>query len=103
MEPDNNKFFKFLAEPASVHNVFRAEVEAVEQAQTENLPNPNYFNPFNTRGDKAVLCSRICIITILVIRTFSSVGEITKINWIHNLPEGIIATILAVLGFLFVA
>lgn len=43
------------------------------------------------------------MITILVIRTFSSVWGITKMNWIRDLPEGIISTILAALGFLFVA
>lgn len=134
MEPDNNKSFKFPAEPASVHDVFHAEVEAVEAERTENtanmscrnqaptgygrnvrtihdyrhpgrdcLPNPNHFNPFNNRGDKAVLCHRICMITILVIKTFSSVWDITKINWIRNLPEVILSTILAVFGSLFVA
>lgn len=78
-------------------------VQTIHIYRYQCLPDPNHFNPFNTRGDKAILCRRLCMITILVIRTFSSVWGITKMNWIRDLPEGIISTILAALGFLFVA
>jgi hypothetical protein len=117
--------------PPSIHNnVFRAEVENVQQDRTEtatNMPsgygrnvhtiddyrrpsrscwpglNPNSFNPFSAGGDKAVLCRRICMITILVIRTLSSILSILRINWAHSMAEGIIDIILSVLAFFFVA
>jgi hypothetical protein len=117
--------------PSGQNNVFRAEVENVQRDRTgtdteippvyprnvhtmhESRPQKSRscwpgltlksFNPFNTGGDKVVLCRRICMITILIIRTVESALSIVTSTWARSVAGYIVGIVVSVLAFFFVA